>query len=200
MDPKQRSKCKLSSIVQGMLLELETVLNETNDHNRCIKMLLKQTTTGVGIIFSLLFVFAVEASEWYQKAILLSIAIVAGVFASYSFITVVYLFIRIRFTAKLVHTLQTVMHSRNSWIRIRSAPVMSTNRRERHPIDMIKAKYQILRMIHRMSSPYLRIGFTEGDGDSFSPASLTAFYSTIIFTSIMFLNTKYSSIKHLLSH
>ena len=200
MDPKQRCKCKFSSIVQGMLLELDTVLKETNDHNRCIRMLLKQTTTGVGITFSLLFVFAVEASEWYQKAFIVTTAIAVVVLSSYSFINAVYLFIKIRSTAKLLHSLQTVIHWRDSWVKNQSAPVMSRIERGRYPMDISKSKYQILRMIHRMSSPYLRIGFTEGDGDSFSPASLTATYSTMIFTSMMFLNTKYSSIKHILSH
>ena len=200
MGPKERMKCKLSSIIQGMLLELDTVLNETNDHNRCIRMFLKQTTTGAGILLSFLFVFAVEGTEWYQKAFILSLAIASGGSISYSFINAAYLFIRIRSTTKLLHTLQTVMLSQDSWVRNRSAPVMSRKGRQRHPIEVIKAKYQILRMIHRMSSPYLRIGFTEGDEESFSPAQVSAFYSITVSTSMMFLNAKYSSLKHLLSH
>ena len=200
MDENQRSKLKLSSIVQGMLLELDTVLNEINDHNICIRMLLKQNTTGAGIIFSLLFVFAIEGSEWYQKVFTLTLAFVMGVLISYSFINVAYLFIRIRRTVKFLHKLQTLMHCQDLWFKNGSAPVMSRKARGCHPIEVIKTKYLILRMIHRMSSPYLRIGFTEGDGDSFSPASLTETYSSMIFTSIMFLNTKYSSIKHLLTH
>ena len=200
MDPKQRSKYKLSFIVQEMLLELDTVLNEINEHNRSIRMFLKQNTTGAGIIFSLLFVFAVEGREWYQKAFTLTLAVVMGVLISYSFINVAYLFIRIRRTVKFLHTLQALIHCQDSWSKNATAPVMFRKGRERHPMEIIKVKYQILRMIHRMSSPYLRIGFTEGDGDSFSPASLTETYSTMVFTSIMFLNTKYSSIKHLLSH
>jgi len=46
----------------------------------------------------------------------------------------------------------------------------------------------ILRMIHRVSSKNLRIGFTVGDGEEFSDETAVGFVSHVLGTSIMFLN------------
>jgi len=52
---------------------------------------------------------------------------------------------------------------------------------------VLKTKFQVLRMMHRVSSPHLRIGYTVADGESFSDDTAAAFVSNIIGNSLMFL-------------
>ena len=61
--------------------------------------------------------------------------------------------------------------------------------------EIIKSKFQVLRMIHRVSSPYFRIGYTVGDGDDFTDDTASAFMGNIFGTALMFLNAKNSSLR-----
>ena len=119
-------------------------------------------------------------------------------FLSISLCFAAYLFIKIRSTAKLLHSFQTQLKIRETTFRYRSASILIRKTRDSHPLDVIKIKYQTLRLIHKMTSPFLRIGFTEGDGESFSPETVASMVSTVTVGSLMFLNTKYSSLKYLL--
>jgi len=55
MNPKERSKCKLSYIVQGMLLDLDTVLKEimtTTDDQNALKTDYSRSWTNMYFIVS----------------------------------------------------------------------------------------------------------------------------------------------------
>ena len=80
--------------------------------------------------------------------------------------------------------------------RSNSASVLHDN--DVHPMVIIKTKYQVMRMIHRVSSPFLKIGYTKGDGESFSPTSISQTISTVLFNTLMFVNVE-SSVKNLLN-
>lgn len=53
-------------------------------------------------------------------------------------------------------------------------------------------------MIHRVSSVYLKVGYTEGDAKSFSPASAAEFVDSVVITSLMFLNSNQSAVMGLM--
>jgi len=51
----------------------------------------------------------------------------------------------------------------------------------------LKSKFKVLRIIQRVSSPHLRIGYTVGNGAS-SDDTAAAFVSNIFGNTLMFLN------------
>ena len=184
-----------SRLTKTNLLDLDSILNDVNDHNRCIKHWLKDELICVGVLVSLIIVFCIEGSNYYEKAIF-GITVFSIVFVlAISFGHAVYLHVKIRSIAKLLHSLQTKTQIHVSLLRRHSEPMFFLlEKRNESFADVIKTKYEILRLIHRISSPYLRIGFTEGNGESFSPESVASVISTIVTTPLMFLNAKYSSL------
>ena len=181
-----------SRLTQANLLDLDSILNDVNDHNRCIKHWLKDELICIGIVISFIIVFFIEGNNYYEKAIFgFTVSTVVFVLAI-SFGYAAYLHVKIRSTAKLLHSLQTKTQIRVSVLRRQSEPTISLEKRNQSFSDVIKTKYEILRLIHRVSSPYLRTGFTEGNGESFSPKSVASVISTIVTTPLIFLNAKYS--------
>ena len=194
MEVKERI-CK----IRGALIDLDDILGEVLDHNRCIKYWLRDSLTCMGSVITLEFVFIMESKVWYERAIIILVGFFDLMFLSISFCYAAYLFIKIRSTAKCLHSLQTQLRPDYQASRRRSTSLIIQKVGNPHPSDVIKIKYQTLRLIHRMTSPFLRIGFTEGDGESFSAESVGSMISTVVFGSLMFLNTKYSSLKYLLN-
>ena len=181
-----------SRVTKRNLLDLDSILNDVNDHNRCIKHWLKDELICIGIVISFIIVFFIEGNNYYEKAIFgFTVSTVVFVLAI-SFGYAAYLHVKIRSTAKLLHSLQTKTQIRVSVLRRQSEPTISLEKRNQSFSDVIKTKYEILRLIHRVSSPYLRTGFTEGNGESFSPKSVASVISTIVTTPLIFLNAKYS--------
>ena len=180
--------------VNRALLDFHIILNEVRDHNECIKHFLRDSMLCIECCISCSMVFVMESNAWYEQLFLLSVTISIAVFLSFSTFNASYLFVKIRETAKLLHSLQEKIHTLQLVSRHRSASVVVRNKEDCHLTDVIKAKHQILRLTHRMSSPFLKVGFTEGDVDSFTPMSVVSSVSTIVCTSLMFLNAKYSSL------
>ena len=181
-------------ITKANLLDLDSILNDVNDHNRCIKHWLRDEVICIGVVVSFIIVFFIEGNNYYEKAIFgFTVSTVVFVLAI-SFGYAAYLHVKIRSTAKLLHSLQTKIQIHVSVLRRYSEPMVLLEKRKESFADVIKTKYRILRLLHRISSPYLRIGFTEGSGESFSPKSVASVISTIVTTPLMFLNAKYSSL------
>ena len=185
--------------IRRTLIDLDSVLDEVLDHNRCIKYWLRDSLICMGSIMTLPIVFIMESKVWYERAFIFMLGFFLLMFLSISFYYAAYIFIKIRSTAKSLHSLQTQLKPHYQGARRRSTSLMIQKVGDPHPSDVIKMKYQTLRLIHRMTSPFLRIGFTEGDGESFSAESVGSIISTVVFGSLMFLNTKYSSLKLLLT-
>ena len=190
---KQSSHISLRHVSRA-LLDLHIILNEIRNHNECIKYFLRDSMLCIECCISCSMVFVMESNAWYEQSFLLSVTVSLVIFLSFSTLNASYLFVKIRETAKLLHSLQEKIHTLQSVSRHRSASVLVRNKEDCHLNDVIKAKHQILRLIHRMSSPFLKVGFTEGDVDSFTPMSVASSVSTIVCTSLMFLNAKYSSL------
>ena len=55
--------------------------------------------------------------------------------------------------------------------------------------QFLKTKYQIMRMMNKVSSANLRLGYTESNGKSFS-LSVAQFFFKIVSTSIILINSK----------
>lgn len=162
------------------LLNLEEILNEIRNHNECIKYWLRDGLLCMGGMFSLCLVFVFSDIEWYFRILpivtFLFLAAVLGV----SFSNASQLYVRIKETEKLLYSSQTVIQLQ--------ADVTELS----HRIQVVKSKFQIMRMIHRMSSPSIKIGYTDGNGESFSPLTAASFLTTTIFVFLMFMNSKYS--------
>ena len=196
MSPDRNTVDRLdaSRITKENLLDLDSILNEVNDHNRCIKHWLRDELICIGIDVSFIIVFFIEGNNYYEKAII-GFTVSAIIFVlAISFGHAAYLHVKIRSTAKLLHSLQTKTQFQASVLRRQSESMIALEKRNESFTDVVKTKYRILRLIHRVSSPYLRIGFTEGNGESFSPESVASVISTIVTTPLMFLNAKYSSL------
>ena len=189
---------KVVRVTNEQLRVLKDILTEVSDHNKCVKYWLKHEIIITGGVLANLVVATLGDIEWYYK--LSTIVTVSGWAAPVwlSFINSAVLFVKIRSMAKILHSCQSYLRIREKFEkRSKSATVFRES--QVSPTEVVKTKHQTLRMMHRVSSTFLRIGYTEGNGKSFSPASLGQFLSTIFFTSVMFLNSKSSAIKDLLS-
>jgi len=108
-----------------------------------------------------------------------------------SFINASQLYIRILNMAKALHSCQCLSaQNQRMEFRPRSAPSTSQGIRPSFASDVLvlKCKFQVLRMIQRVSSPHLRIGYTVGNGASFSDDTAAAYVSNIFGNTLMFLN------------
>lgn len=180
---------KLENLVhiRVTLFKLQDILDEVQQHNRVIRYLLRDQLLSMGGMYSLCLAFAVEDSAWYFRLLpVMTIGLVA-ISVAMSLDGASNLHVLIRSTARTLHSCQVsfISSEKNETClksKSKHAPFHSS-------IDRIKVKYDVLRMIHRVSSGYLRIGFTVGDGESFSPLSFASFVISIICTSLMFMNS-----------
>ena len=197
---RMRNKTKAMYLIHQTLIEMEQILNEVKDHNRCIKHFLRDGLMSMGCVYACTLVFVLGDNPWYIKLFLIATFFVVGVILGTSFFNVSGMVGYIRETSKLLHSVQVCLQNETptdqTFGRRQSAPLSnrfdSTNR-----ALMLKIKFQILRMIHRVSSPYLRIGFTVGEGESFDRLAAGSFVTTTMSTTIMFMNSKSSLINYL---
>ena len=184
---------KILKLMNQRLQDLQDILNEVHDHNESIKHWLRDELIITGCVLSYFLLTLLGDIEWYYKLSTMfsimswSSALIPSFFSSAALHT------RILATAKVLHSCQTLLYVE---ARVRTAPL---NRRFPNSMDIVKTKFRVIRLIHRVSSCFLKIGFTEGDGEEFSPASIGQFLSTVTFTTLMFLNSKSSIAKDLLS-
>ena len=195
-----RNKTKAMYLIHQTLIEMEQILNEVKDHNRCLKHLLRDGMMSMGCVYACAFVFLLGDNPWYIKLFLIATFFVVGVILGTSFFNVSGMVGHIRETSKLLYSVQVCLQN--------EAPTDQTfGRRQSAPLSnqfdagnralMLQTKFQILRMVHRVSSPYLRIGFTVGDGESFDRLAAGLFVTTTMSISIMFMNSKSSIINNL---
>ena len=190
---KNGARQRILKLMNQELQDLQDILDEVHDHNQTIKHWLRDELIITGCVLSYFLLAILGDIEWYYKfSTLISIMSWSSALIP-SFSSSAALHIRILGTAKVLHSCQTRLSIQ---ARVRTAFL---NRRIPNPIDVVKTKFRVIRMIHRVSSSFLKIGFTEGEGEEFSPASIGQFLSTVIFTTLMFLNSKSSTAKDLLS-
>lgn len=194
LDRTKVSQTKLVGTIQSQLVVLQEILNEVRDHNECIKYWLRDELVLTRSYLSFFLIIAVGPIAWYYKVCTaVSIAFWGGMLCP-SFTYSALLYLRIRSLAKRLHSCQNhlqVPRKSSSDAAILTENLVSSR-------DVIKAKQQVMRMIHRVSSHFLRISYTEGDGESFSTTSITQSISTVFLNTLMFLNAKSSTVKHLL--
>lgn len=196
---KTEVRVKMTVMINTALREIQDILNEVSEHNICIKYWLRDELVNAGGMFIMFFVFSLGDIEWYYRAFTFFTVFCLLATLGVSFSNAAQLYIRILSLAKLLHSCQIVYQSAvqlQSSTRSKSASCLQ---QAPNPRQVLKTKYQIIRMIHRVSSHYLRIGYTEGNGESFSPASVGEFVETIVIWSLMFMNTKYSAIVDVLN-
>lgn len=188
---------KVMDVINTQLNDLKSTLNETKQHNECIKSLLRDELILTGCQLSFVIISCLGDLDVVYKLLIL---VAGGCWCSAlvpSFSAAANLHLMIISTSKLLHSCQTLLE-KNYQVLLKSGKGLQSE--QPRVADIVKTKYQILRMIHRVSSPFLKIGYTEGDGESFSPATITDFLSTVVSVTIMFLNSKSSMTKDMLSH
>ena len=191
-DRIQANKRNISWLINRNLKDLDCILNEVNDHNRCIKYWLRDELVCIGIVISFIIVFFIEGANYYEKGIIGMTITAVLIVLIISFAHAAYLYVQIRSTANLLKSLQLKTQFLMPVPRPRTISVIQRPNPEPQFADVIQTKHQILLLIHRTSSPYLRIGFTEGNTESFSPESVASVISIILTTPLMFLNAKHS--------
>ena len=185
--------------INKQVIDLQKILNEVGRHNENIKQWLANDVLTVGVILTFCFIQGLDSSiPWYLNVCTFS-AVPAWIAIMFlSFFNAAKLHLRIRSMSKVLYSCQTLIQGDTQMAR-RPRSALSTKPMKANPVDLLKTKYGILRVIHRVSSPFLRIGYTEGDGDSFSPSSIISLLSTVTFNSLMFLNARNSTFKYLLN-
>jgi len=167
--------------IDQVILDLQDILDELVDHNNLIKFYLRDSLYGVGGIYVNYLVFILGPHPWYFRIIPLMTVVFGIVAVSISFTNASQLYIRILNMAKALHSCQCVVGRELSMAKTRAKSTPSTSRASHVSQVMtgldLKSKFQVLRMIHRISSPHLRIGYTVGNGETFSDDTAAAFVS-----------------------
>ena len=181
------------------VIELQKVLNEVGRHNENVKQWLGNDLLTVGGVLTFCFIQCLDSPiPWYWNVCTFS-AVPAWIAIMFiPFLNAAKLHLKIRSMSKVLYSCQTLLQREAQSKTQRPRSALSTKPMNANPVDVLKTKYKILRVIHRVSSPFLRIGFTERDGDSFSPSSIIRLLSTVAFNSLMFLNARNSTLKYLL--
>ena len=178
--------------LNSSLIELQSILNEIEDHNKCIKYWLRDELYVMAAFFIVFLVYLMGDIAWYFKVFPFVPLSFAAIVLSISFSNAAQLFVRIRRTAVGLHSCQTLLLNETIRISRGVQSNVSSIETQLNTSNILKTKLQLGRMIHRVSSPFLRIGYTKGDGDSFSPACVAQFMDTIVLSAIMFINSEYN--------
>ena len=189
---KSKGHVRMARRISRIMPKLKGILDEVIEHNHVIKYWLRGELNLWGGVLILFFVFIMSDIPWYYK--LFPTLIISWVVAltSIQFSQAANLFVDIQSMAGMLYSCQTVLQDQHR----DRAPVRSQNL-QRETLDsvvLVKTKFQIMRMIHRVSSKNLRVSFTNGDADSFSPASAGKFVETVILTFLIFMNAGASSV------
>ena len=186
--------------VNKQVIDLQSILNEVGRHNENIRHWLGNDLLTVGVVLTFCFIQCLDNPiPWYFKVSTFSSVPAWTAIMCLSFFNAAKLHLRIRSMTKVLYSCQTLIQRNAQSMTRQERSAFSTNILNVNPVDLLKTKHQVLRVIHRVSSRFLRIGYTEGDADSFSPSTIIRLLSTIVFNSLMFLNARNSTLKHLLN-
>lgn len=192
-------KQRMEPVINTALSDLKDTLVEIMQHNQCIKHWLREELISIAGMFVMGLAFTLGNVEWYFRvfpAIAITFLILA---VGVSFSRAAQLFVRIQSIAIQLHSCQRLLrHETPSRLRHRTSGLLPPQISSRR--HTLKTKYQVLRMIHRLSSPHPTIGYTNGNGESFSPARARQFVEFVLCHSLMFLNAKDSAIADILTH
>ena len=186
--------------INRQVIDLQQILNEVGRHNENIKHWLRNDLLTVGVVLSLCLIQCMDSPNvWYMNVFTFSSVPAWVAIMLLPFFHAAKLQVRIRSTSKVLYSCQTLIQTEAQSMTRRAKSALFTKPMKGNPVDLLKTKHQILRVIHRVSSLFLRIGYTEGDADSFSPSTIIRLLSTVAFNSLMFLNARYSTLKYLLN-
>ena len=188
---KSNGNIRMARRISRIMPELKGILDEVLQHNHVIKYWLRGELNLWGGVLILFFVFIMSDIHWYYKVFPSFLVLVIVALTSIQFSQAGDLFVVIRSMSGMLHSCQTVLQDQHRDQTIRSQYL------ERETLDSVvffKTKFQIMRMIHRVSSKNLRISFTNGDVDSFSPASAGRFVESVVIIFLIFMNAGASSI------
>jgi hypothetical protein len=173
--------------VDSVVLNLQETLDELEEHNLLIKHFLSDGSYGFGGCFVAMLVFVlgdhpkcINTLCWYYKAFVSVTLVLAGVFNAVSFMNAAQLYMRILNLSKALFSCQCLARNQRIQTRTRSTPSTSQGIRPSFAFNLVlKSQFQVLWMIQRISSPHLRIGYTVGNGDTFSDDTAADFVSNI---------------------
>jgi len=189
-DKKEKNTPRESYFIDDVVLDLHRTLNELDQHNQVIKHFLRDQLYVMSGVFIAFFFFLLGDHAWYFRVFVLATMVMITVINAVSFINAAQLYIRILNMAKPLHSCQCIAAQNQRLELIPTAPSTSQGIRLSMVSDLLvlKSKFQVLRMIQRVSSPHLRLGYTVGNGESFSDDTAAAYVSSIFGNTLMFLN------------
>ena len=189
---KSNGNIRMARRINRIMPKLKDILDEVIEHNHVIKHWIRGELNLWGGVLIMFFVFIMGDIPWYYKVFPTLIISWVVALTSIQFSQAANLFIVIRSMAGMLYSCQTVLQVENrDWDSIRN----NNFQRKAHDFAMLlKTKYEIMRMIHRVTSFNLKVGFTKGDADSFSPASAARFVESVVILSLMLMNSRASFI------
>lgn len=194
--------------INSIIFDLNDIFLEIKRHNVVFKKWLRDELHHTGGIYicAVVFVLGEGEAEWYYRMLPFLTFTMTAIAVYISFTNAAKLHIHIRATARVMHSCQTLIRHYDSSFHFMSDEVhrncksASDVHMTPNPFVVVQTKYRLYRMITRMTEPRLKVSFTEGNGESFSPESAFEFICSIAFTSLMFLNSRYSALKDILMH
>jgi hypothetical protein len=171
------------SILGNINHEITDVINTIERHNHFLKHFLNQALLIFCFAYALAFAIVAEKYPWYLK--ILPEASLGGqlVVLTFTFFNVSRIHSRIVKISQKIYICQ-VFSSQVDYFKNSTRSNISA----KDTYQVIKTKFTILRLIHRISSTNVKIGFTIGDIESFTSLSMASFFSTTISTFIMIMN------------
>ena len=185
-------KKRMTQIVSDSLFEMDILLKEINGHNLVIKQWLRDVELYAGAVFAMSLVFISADVEWYYRLLVGATITFLMLALCPSFLNASDLHARLRKTAKLLHSCQTVLQIRRyASSRLNDSQFLESR-------NMLKIKFRVMRMIHRLTSHSVKVGFSVGDMSSFSPMTTLSFIGSTVTNCLMFMmmQTSLSSLVH----
>ena len=165
-----------------ILRDLDEVLKDITEDNLVIKHWLRDVEMYAGGVFALSLVFIFADTQWYFRLLILAAITFLMCVTSVSFLSASHLNVKLRKTAKMLYTIQTVLNIRlRHFTSIRNSFELLEQKR------ILKSKFSVMRMIHRLSSRIPKVGFSVGDMESFTPMTTASFISSTVVNSLMLM-------------
>ena len=187
--------------IESKCLELKDILDEVARHNQCVKYWIWNDLLTSGCLISFCILQSISNTiAWYLKvSAFITVASWMAVLLP-PLTKAANLHMSIRSLTKVLYSCQVVLQKERSKQSggKRSTSALIAGDKGVNLLELIRTKRQIIRMIHRISPRFVKIGFTVGNGKSFSPLSILQLSSSVAFNSLMFLNSRSSVIRDLL--
>jgi hypothetical protein len=180
----------LEKDVNAVITDLKEVISEIEEHNRSIRFWMRDGMLCMAGVFAAGLTFVLGNVAFYYSIAAFTFSAMFALVMMASMTKSSQLYDRVRDTGKKFYQLQVLPST------------VSKGKKEKKKKDghllqeliVVKIKFNIMRIIQGLCSrdeiSYVRIGYTVGDEESFSPMTSASFVSSIVTTTFMFMNSQ----------